>query len=111
MLFRSVKNENVTDFRFALVESDNMELDKQNALIRELELPVAYEQMFIYNIYREQMFVKGNFKFFTKKKNTVTALSQFGILSASYIYGLVFCFIIFCIDFDSACRELINSNG
>lgn len=35
------KNENVTDFRYALVESDAMELDKQNALIRELELPVA----------------------------------------------------------------------
>lgn len=35
------KNENVTDFRYALVESDNMELGKQNALIRELELPVA----------------------------------------------------------------------
>lgn len=33
--------ENITDFRFALVESDNMELDKQNAIIRELELPVA----------------------------------------------------------------------
>lgn len=36
-----VKNENVTDFRYALVESDDMELDKQNAIIRELELPVA----------------------------------------------------------------------
>lgn len=36
-----VKNANVTDFRFALVESDHMELEKQNALIRELELPVA----------------------------------------------------------------------
>jgi len=36
-----VKNENVTDFRFALVESDEMEIDKQNAIIRELELPVA----------------------------------------------------------------------
>ena len=36
-----VKNENVTDFRYALVESDNMELEKQNAIIRELELPVA----------------------------------------------------------------------
>lgn len=34
-------NENVTDFRYALVESDDMELEKQNALIRELELPVA----------------------------------------------------------------------
>ncbi|WP_088187564.1 AAA family ATPase [Desulfosporosinus sp. FKA] len=36
-----VKNENVTDFRYALVESDDMEIDKQNAIIRELELPVA----------------------------------------------------------------------
>lgn len=36
-----VKNENVSDFRYALVESDTMEIDKQNAIIRELELPVA----------------------------------------------------------------------
>ncbi|WP_251392824.1 AAA family ATPase [Mediterraneibacter agrestimuris] len=35
------KNENVTEFRYALVESDNMEVDRQNAIIRELELPVA----------------------------------------------------------------------
>ena len=35
------KNANVTDYRFALVESDHMEIEKQNALIRELELPVA----------------------------------------------------------------------
>ncbi len=38
---KGVKNENVTDFKFALVESDDMEIDKQNAIIRELELPVA----------------------------------------------------------------------
>ncbi|MHB8124671.1 MAG: AAA family ATPase [Desulfitobacteriaceae bacterium] len=38
---KGVKNENVTDFKFALVESDEMEIDKQNAIIRELELPVA----------------------------------------------------------------------
>lgn len=38
---KGVKNENVTDFRYCLVESDSMELDKQNAIIRELELPVA----------------------------------------------------------------------
>lgn len=38
---KDCRNENVTDFRYALVESDDMELDKQNALIRELELPVA----------------------------------------------------------------------
>lgn len=35
------KNENVTEFRFALVESDSMDIDQQNAIIRELELPVA----------------------------------------------------------------------
>ncbi len=38
---KGVKNENVTDFRYALVESDCMPLEEQNALIRELELPVA----------------------------------------------------------------------
>ncbi|NLY09387.1 MAG: AAA family ATPase [Tissierellia bacterium] len=38
---KGVKNENVTDFRYALVESDTTEIDKQNAIIRELELPVA----------------------------------------------------------------------
>ena len=36
-----IKNSNVTDFRYALVESDSMELGKQEALIRQLELPVA----------------------------------------------------------------------
>ena len=36
-----VKNENVTAFRYALVESDCMPVEQQNALIRELELPVA----------------------------------------------------------------------
>lgn len=36
-----VKNENVTDYRYALVESDTMPIDQQNAIIRELELPVA----------------------------------------------------------------------
>ncbi|VYU42208.1 Uncharacterised protein [[Clostridium] symbiosum] len=35
------KNDNVTDFRYALVESDSMEIEKQNAIVRELELPVA----------------------------------------------------------------------
>lgn len=38
---KGCKNENVTEFRYALVESDNMDIDKQNAIIRELELPVA----------------------------------------------------------------------
>lgn len=36
-----VKNDNVTDFRYALVESDNMDLEMQNALLHELELPIA----------------------------------------------------------------------
>ena len=38
---KGIRNDNVTDFRYALVESDNMEIEKQNAIIRELELPVA----------------------------------------------------------------------
>ncbi len=38
---QGAKNANVTDFRFALVESDDMPLDKQLALIRHLELPCA----------------------------------------------------------------------
>ena len=38
---KGCKNENVTEFRYALVESDCMEIEKQNAIIRELELPVA----------------------------------------------------------------------
>ena len=38
---KGCKNENVTEFRYALVESDATDLEKQNAIIRELELPVA----------------------------------------------------------------------
>lgn len=38
---RGCKNENVTEYRYALVESDSMEIGRQNAIIRELELPVA----------------------------------------------------------------------
>ena len=38
---KGVKNENVTDFRYALVESDNLDIERQNAIIRELELPCA----------------------------------------------------------------------
>lgn len=38
---RGVKDENVTAFRYALVESDALPIEKQNAIIRELELPVA----------------------------------------------------------------------
>lgn len=36
-----VKNDNVTEYRYALVESDGMEIEKQNAVLRELELPIA----------------------------------------------------------------------
>ncbi|HJC24959.1 MAG TPA: AAA family ATPase [Candidatus Eisenbergiella merdavium] len=35
------KNENVTEYRYALVESDSTDLEKQNAIIRGLELPIA----------------------------------------------------------------------
>lgn len=38
---KGCKNENVTEFRHALVESDAMDLEKQNAILRELELPIA----------------------------------------------------------------------
>lgn len=38
---KGCKNENVTDFRYALVESDVIDIEQQNAIIRELELPVA----------------------------------------------------------------------
>ena len=35
------RNDNVTDYRYALVESDTMDIEAQNAAIRKLELPVA----------------------------------------------------------------------
>lgn len=35
------KNENITDFRYALVESDSIDTGKQLSIIKELELPVA----------------------------------------------------------------------
>lgn len=38
---KGVKNENVTEYRYALVESDTLDIDKQNAIIRQLEIPVA----------------------------------------------------------------------
>ena len=38
---KGCKDENVTDYRYALVESDKIELEEQNAIIQELELPVA----------------------------------------------------------------------
>lgn len=36
-----IRNDNVTDFRFAMVESDSLPLPRQNAIMRELELPIA----------------------------------------------------------------------
>lgn len=36
-----VKNENVTDWKYALVESDSMPIEEQNAVMRALELPIA----------------------------------------------------------------------
>ena len=36
-----IKNENVTDFRYALVECDDMSLEKQYSLIKQMQLPVA----------------------------------------------------------------------
>ena len=38
---QGVRNENVTSFRFALVESDSMPVDEQIAMYRKLELPIA----------------------------------------------------------------------
>lgn len=38
---KGVKNENVTEYRYALVESDNMAIEQQNAIIHDLELPVV----------------------------------------------------------------------
>ncbi|MHC5373613.1 AAA family ATPase [Enterococcus sp. LJL120] len=36
-----VKNTNVVDFRYALVESDSMAIEQQNEILRELELPIV----------------------------------------------------------------------
>lgn len=38
---KGVKNENVSEFRYALVESDSIEVEKQKAIIQDMELPVA----------------------------------------------------------------------
>ncbi|WP_166083122.1 AAA family ATPase [Erysipelothrix anatis] len=38
---KGVGNANVTSYKYALVESDVLDLEKQNAIIRDLELPVA----------------------------------------------------------------------
>lgn len=36
-----VKNTNVVDFKYSLIESDSMSIEQQNEIIRELELPVV----------------------------------------------------------------------
>jgi len=38
---KGVKNENVTEYRFALVESDTLEIGRQYSLMLELQLPIA----------------------------------------------------------------------
>lgn len=38
---KGVRNDNVSEFRYALVESDTIDIEKQRAIIEELELPVA----------------------------------------------------------------------
>lgn len=38
---KGVKNENVTDFRYALVESDKLSIEQQNGILHELQLPIA----------------------------------------------------------------------
>ncbi|MGN0585114.1 MAG: AAA family ATPase [Ruminococcus sp.] len=38
---KGVKNENVTDFRYALVESDKLPIEQQNGILHELRLPIA----------------------------------------------------------------------
>ena len=38
---KGVKNENVTEYRYALVESDTADITHQNQIMRELELPIA----------------------------------------------------------------------
>ncbi|MBQ7003107.1 MAG: AAA family ATPase [Oscillospiraceae bacterium] len=35
------KNENVTDFRYALVESDQLSIEQQHGILQELQLPIA----------------------------------------------------------------------
>lgn len=38
---KGIKDENVTDYRYVLVESDSLPIAQQNALIHDLELPVV----------------------------------------------------------------------
>ena len=38
---KGVRNDNVTEYRYALVESDNTPIEQQNEILRRLELPIA----------------------------------------------------------------------
>lgn len=38
---KGCKNDNVSEYRYALVESDSMAVEQQNAILRQLELPIA----------------------------------------------------------------------
>lgn len=38
---KGVKDANVTDYRYVLIESDSLPIERQNALMRELELPIV----------------------------------------------------------------------
>ena len=38
---KGVKNENITSFRYCLVESDNISISEQDALLRKFQLPIA----------------------------------------------------------------------
>lgn len=38
---KDVRNENVTDYRYALIESDVLSINQQYTLLKELELPIA----------------------------------------------------------------------
>ena len=38
---KGVKDVNVTDYRYVLIESDSLPIERQNALMRELELPIV----------------------------------------------------------------------
>lgn len=38
---KGVKNENVTDYRYALVESDKIPIEQQHGILRDLQLPIA----------------------------------------------------------------------
>lgn len=38
---KGIKDENVTDYRYVLVESDSLPIEQQNALMHDLELPIV----------------------------------------------------------------------